>query len=167
MGVITINNPPANALNFEVKKHISENFDFCMSNSECKGLVITSEGRMFIAGADISEFGVETPQGIPELEDVIRKIELAPKPVIAALNGMALGGGMELAMGCHYRLADPSVTVGQPEVNLGFIPGGGGTQRLPRLVGPELALEMIVTGKPINASKAYEAGAIDLSLIHI
>ena len=161
VGVITINNPPANALNFEVKKYISENFDFCMSNSECKGLVITSEGRMFIAGADISEFGVETPQGIPELEDVIRKIELAPKPVIAALNGMALGGGMELAMGCHYRLADPSVTVGQPEVNLGFIPGGGGTQRLPRLVGPELALEMIVTGKPINATKAFEAGAID------
>jgi len=161
VGVITIDNPPANAMSFAAKKGVSDYLNSCMADDNCRAVVITGEGRIFIAGADISEFGKETPPGFPELEHIIQDIENSKKPVIAAFNGMALGGGMELAMGCHYRLAVPTVKVGQPEVNLGFIPGGGGTQRLPRLVGVELALEMIVTGKPIDARRALEAGAID------
>ena len=161
IGVITINNPPANAMNFEAKKGVSQYIEACMQDDACEAVVITGEGRIFVAGADISEFGKKTPDGVPELEDLIQEIENSPKPVVAAINGLALGGGMELAMGCHYRLALPTVKVGQPEVNLGFIPGGGGTQRLPRLAGVELALEMIVTGKPIDADRALEAGAID------
>lgn len=161
IGVITIDSPPANALSFATKKGIYDNFQACLADDACKGIVFTGAGRMFVAGADISEFGKPTPDGVPELEDIIRAFELSPKPVVAALNGLALGGGMELAMGCHYRLAVPTASIGQPEVKLGFIPGGGGTQRLPRLVGVELALEMIVGGNPIDANKALEAGALD------
>jgi 3-hydroxyacyl-CoA dehydrogenase len=161
IGVITIDNPPANALSFATKKGIYDNFKACLADEDCKGIVFTGAGRMFVAGADISEFGKPTPEGVPELENVIREFELSPKPIVAALNGLALGGGMELAMGCHYRVAAPTVSVGQPEVHLGFIPGGGGTQRLPRLVGVERALEMIVGGNPIDAVTALEAGALD------
>jgi len=161
VGIITIDNPPANAMSFAAKKGVSDYLNSCMTDDQYEAIIITGEGRIFVAGADISEFGKDTPAGVPELEDVIQNIENSDKPVTAAFNGMALGGGMELAMACHYRLATPAVKVGQPEVNLGFIPGGGGTQRLPRLVGVELALEMIVTGKPIDAAAALEAGAID------
>jgi len=161
VGIITIDNPPANAMSFAAKKGVSDYLNSCMTDDQYEAIIITGEGRIFVAGADISEFGKDTPAGVPELEDVIQNIENSDKPVVAAFNGMALGGGMELAMACHYRLATPAVKVGQPEVNLGFIPGGGGTQRLPRLVGVELALEMIVTGKPIDAAAALEAGAID------
>jgi 3-hydroxyacyl-CoA dehydrogenase len=161
IGVITIDYPPANALSFAVKKGLSEHFYACLEDDDCKGMVITGAGRMFVAGADIGEFGMATPEGVPELENFIREIEVAPKPVVAAINGMALGGGMELAMGSHYRIAAPSVSVGQPEVHLGFIPGGGGTQRLPRLIGVEKALEMIVGGNPIDAATALKYGAID------
>ena len=161
IGVITINNPPANAISFATREGLSQHLKACMNDEDCKAVVITGEGRIFVAGADISEFGKETPEGVPELEDLIQDIEQSPKPVVVAMNGLALGGGMELAMSCHYRLAAPTIEVGQPEVNLGFIPGGGGTQRLPRLVGVELALEMIVIGKPIDAKRAFEAGAID------
>jgi len=161
IGVITINNPPANALNFAAKKGILDHIRSCMDDNTFKAVVLTGEGLIFVAGADIREFGKQTPDGVPELEDIIQDIENSPKPVIAAINGLALGGGMELAMGCHYRLAAPTVKVGQPEVHLGFIPGGGGTQRLPRLVGVELALELIVTGNPIEVAKVYEAGAVD------
>ncbi len=161
ISIITINNPPANALSFAVVKGISDNFNACMADDNCKSVVITGAGRMFVAGADISEFGLPRPDDVPELDALIREMELAPKPIVAALNGLALGGGMELAMGCHYRIAAPTVSVGQPEVHLGFIPGGGGTQRLPRLVGIEKALEMIVGGNPIDAATALEYGAID------
>ena len=161
VGVITINNPPANAMSFAAKKGVSNYIRVCIEDNTCKAIVITGQGHIFIAGADISEFGKATPEGVPELEELIHDIEQSPKPVVAAINGLALGGGMELAMSCHYRLAVPTAQAGQPEVNLGFIPGGGGTQRLPRLVGIELALEMIVTGKPIDAQKAYESGAFD------
>ena len=161
VGVITIDNPPANAMSFAAKKGVSNYIKICIEDNTCSSVVITGQGHIFVAGADISEFGKETPAGVPELEDLINDIEQSPKPIVAAINGLALGGGMELAMSCHYRLAVPNAQAGQPEVNLGFIPGGGGTQRLPRLVGVELALEMIVTGKPIDAPKAYEAGAFD------
>jgi 3-hydroxyacyl-CoA dehydrogenase len=161
IGVITIDSPPANAISFAVKKGLNDYFQACLEDHECKAIVLTGGGRMFVAGADISEFGQTTPEGVPELEDIITNFELSPKPIVAAINGFALGGGMELAMGCHYRLIAPTASVGQPEVNLGFIPGGGGTQRLPRLVGVEMALEMIVRGNPIDAEKALAAGAVD------
>lgn len=161
IGVITINNPPANALSFAVVKGIGEKIEACMADDDCIGAVVTGAGKMFVAGADISEFGVPRPSDVPELEDVIKAIEDAPKPVVAAVNGLALGGGLELGMGCHYRLGAPKIVVGQPEVKLGLIPGGGGTQRLPRLAGVAKALEMIVEGEPINAQDALDSGVID------
>ena len=161
IGVIIINNPPANALSFAVVKGIGQRITECMEDNDCVGAVVTGAGKMFVAGADISEFNVPRPADVPELEDVIKAIEDAPKPVIAAVNGLALGGGLELAMGCHYRLGAPKIVVGQPEVKLGLIPGGGGTQRLPRLAGVAKALEMIVEGEPINAQDALDHGVID------
>ena len=138
VGVITIKNPPANAMSFAAKKGVSDYIKVCTEDNTCKAIVITGQGNIFIAGADISEFGKATPEGVPELEELINDIEQSPKPVVAAINGLALGGGMELAMSCHYRLAVPTAQAGQPEVNLGFIPGGGGTQRDPRPI-PNLA----------------------------
>ena len=165
VGVITINNPPANALNFEVKKHISENFDFCMSNSECKGLVITSEGRMFIAGADIKEFSEYNSLQATEMAEnghsLFNQIENLSKPAIAAINGFALGGGLELALACHIRIASPNAKMGLPEVSLGVIPGYGGTQRLSHLIGKGRAMEMILTTQIVEANKALEMGLIN------
>ncbi len=161
IGVITINNPPANALSFAVDKGLHEAVQRCTADDAIKAMVITGGGKMFVAGADISEFGKPRPDDVPELNDVIEGIEASDKPVVAALNGLALGGGLELAMSCHYRLAAPTIQVGQPEVKLGFIPGAGGTQRLPRLAGVEAALDMIVGGDPIKAQKALELGIVD------
>ena len=124
-----------------------------------KAVVIACAGRTFFAGADITEFG--KPPQAPSLHDVIAAIEAMPKPVVAALHGTALGGGFELALACHFRLAVPGARVGLPEVKLGLLPGAGGTQRLPRLVGPEKALQMIVTGEPIGAAEARADGIID------
>ena len=124
-----------------------------------KAVVIACAGRTFFAGADITEFG--KPPQAPSLHDVIAAIEAMPKPVVAALHGTALGGGFELALACHFRVAVPGARVGLPEVKLGLFPGAGGTQRLPRLVGPEKALQMIVTGEPIGAAEARENGIID------
>lgn len=161
IGVITINNPPANALSFAVTKGIDDALAGCLEDDEVTAIVVTGAGRMFVAGADIREFSMTRPDDVPELPDVIDNLESSTKPVIAAMNGLALGGGMELAMGCHYRLAAPSVSIGQPEVKLGLIPGAGGTQRLPRLIGVEAGLDAIVGGDPISAKKALELGALD------
>jgi 3-hydroxyacyl-CoA dehydrogenase len=161
IGVATINNPPANALSFAVVKGLDEAVKKCMADGQCVAMVITGGGRMFVAGADIREFNLKRPDDVPELHDMIKGIEDAPKPVVAALNGLALGGGLELAMGCHYRLIAPGAQVGQPEVKLGLIPGAGGTQRLPRLAGIEAALDMIVGGDPIAADKAVQLGIAD------
>ena len=124
-----------------------------------RAVVIACAGRTFFAGADITEFG--KPPQAPSLHDVIAAIEAIPKPVVAALHGTALGGGFELALACHFRVAVPAARLGLPEVKLGLLPGAGGTQRLPRLVGPEKALQMIVTGEPIGATEAREDGIID------
>jgi 3-hydroxyacyl-CoA dehydrogenase len=159
--VITINNPPANALSFAVIKGLGERIEDAMSDASVTAVVITGAGRMFVSGADIREFSVPRPKDVPQLFSVLDKIERSPKPVVAALNGLAFGGGLELAMGCHCRLAAPTVQVGQPEVKLGLIPGAGGTQRLPRLAGVEAALEMIAEGDPIDANRALELGIID------
>jgi len=161
IGVATINNPPANALSFAVVKGLDDAVRRCMAEPTCIGMVVTGAGRMFVAGADIREFNMKRPDDVPELHDMIKGIEDAPKPVVCAINGLALGGGLELAMGCHYRLIAAGAQVGQPEVKLGFIPGAGGTQRLPRLAGIDAALEMIVGGEPINADKAVALGIAD------
>jgi 3-hydroxyacyl-CoA dehydrogenase len=159
IAVITVDNPPVNALEHEVRAGLAAALDEAKGNDAAKAVVIACAGRTFFAGADITEFG--KPPQAPGLHDVIAAIEAMPKPVIAALHGTALGGGFELALACHFRVAAPGARVGLPEVKLGLLPGAGGTQRLPRIVGPEKALKMIVTGEPVGASEALADGIID------
>ncbi|PYN16028.1 MAG: 3-hydroxyacyl-CoA dehydrogenase, partial [Candidatus Rokuibacteriota bacterium] len=130
-----------------------------LRDAGAKALVIMGAGRTFSAGADIREF--DRPLAPPDLNDVIGRIEASPKLVVAALHGTALGGGLEVALGCHYRCALRSTRVGFPEVTLGLVPGAGGTQRLPRLVGAELALRIITSGEPMPAERAHSLGRID------
>jgi 3-hydroxyacyl-CoA dehydrogenase len=159
VAVVTIDSPPVNALSAAVRKGIVDGVNGAVADAGVKAIVIVCAGRTFIAGADITEFG-KPPQS-PSLHDVIDTIENSPKPVIAAIHGTALGGGLELALGCHYRVATKDAKIGLPEVKLGLLPGAGGTQRLPRAVGPELAVKMIVSGEFIGAAEALKAGAID------
>ena len=159
VAVVTADNPPVNALKHEVRAGLSEALSQARDDGAVKAVVIACAGRTFFAGADITEFG--KPPQAPGLDDVIAAIEAMPKPVVAALHGTALGGGFELALACHFRVAVPGARVGLPEVKLGLLPGAGGTQRLPRLVGPEKALRMIVTGEPIGAAEARADGIID------
>src|SRR5690242_6493238 len=159
IAVVTADNPPVNALKHEVRAGLAQALMQARDDGAVKAVVIACAGRTFFAGADITEFG--KPPQAPSLHDVIAAVEAMPKPVVAALHGTALGGGFELALACHFRVATPGARVGLPEVKLGLLPGAGGTQRLPRLVGPEKALRMIVTGEPIGASEARDAGAVD------
>jgi 3-hydroxyacyl-CoA dehydrogenase len=159
IAVVTVDNPPVNALKHEVRAGLAEALRQARGDGAVKAVVIACAGRTFFAGADITEFG--KPPQTPSLHDVIAAIEAMPKPVVAALHGTALGGGFELALACHFRVAAPGARVGLPEVKLGLLPGAGGTQRLPRLVGPEKALQMIVTGEPIGAAAARADGVID------
>jgi 3-hydroxyacyl-CoA dehydrogenase len=157
--VVTADNPPVNALKHELRAGLTEALAQACDDDAVRAVVIACAGRTFFAGADITEFG--KPPQAPSLHDVIAAIEAMPKPVVAALHGTALGGGFELALACHFRVAVPGARLGLPEVKLGLLPGAGGTQRLPRLVGPEKALQMIVTGEPIGAAEAREDGIID------
>ena len=157
--VIVSDNPPVNALGQAVRAGLKAGIEEALADDSVKAVVIRCEGRTFHAGADITEFG-KPPVG-PSLPEVIEQIEACTKPVVAAIHGTALGGGLEVALGAHFRVAVPSAKVGLPEVNLGILPGAGGTQRLPRVVGVAEALPMIVTGKPINMKKAAEIGLID------
>ncbi|MGI9204016.1 MAG: enoyl-CoA hydratase/isomerase family protein, partial [Woeseiaceae bacterium] len=157
--VITINNPPVNALSHGVRDGLLTQIVAADEDEACKAIVLRCDGRTFIAGADIKEFG--KPPQEPSLPDVVARIENCSKPVVAALHGTALGGGLEVALGCHYRIAATSAAVGLPEVNLGLLPGASGTQRLPRLIGAEKALDIMLSGKPIDASSALAVGAID------
>ncbi len=157
--VVTSNNPPVNALGQAVRAGLADAMAQAASDDSIKAVVITCEGRTFFAGADITEFG-KPPVG-PSLPDVIDTIEASKKPVIAAIHGTALGGGLEVALGCHYRIAIASAKLGLPEVKLGILPGAGGTQRLPRVVGVEAALPMIVKGDPIPAAAAERIGLVD------
>ena len=159
IAIVTSDNPPVNALKHEVRAGLAEALRQCRDDAAVKGVVIACARRTFFAGADITEFG--KPPQAPGLGEVIAAIEALPKPVVAALHGTALGGGFELALACHFRVAVPGARVGLPEVRLGLLPGAGGTQRLPRLIGPEKALKMIVTGDPIEASEALADGVID------
>jgi 3-hydroxyacyl-CoA dehydrogenase len=159
VAVVTTDNPPVNALKHEVRAGLTEALEQARNDSAVRAVVIACAGRTFFAGADITEFG--KPPQAPSLHDVITSIEAMPKPVVAALHGTALGGGFELALACHFRVAVSTARVGLPEVKLGLLPGAGGTQRLPRLVGPEKALQMIVSGEPIGAAEARADGIID------
>ncbi|WP_316229616.1 3-hydroxyacyl-CoA dehydrogenase NAD-binding domain-containing protein [Bradyrhizobium sp. SZCCHNR1070] len=159
VGIVTVDSPPVNALSAAVRGGILECVKAAVADPKIKAIVLTCAGRTFIAGADITEFG--KPPKPPALNDVLSTIENSPKPVIAAIHGTALGGGLEVALACHYRVATKEAKLGLPEVKLGLLPGAGGTQRLPRAVGPELAVKMIVGGDPIGAAEAHKAGLIE------
>ena len=159
VGVLTIDYPPVNALSVHTRIALDEGFRAFAADDRVKAIVLICAGRTFIAGADISEFG--KAMGGPNLQEVFDIIESGTKPVVAAIHGTALGGGYELALICHYRIAVPSAKVGLPEVALGLLPGAGGTQRLPRIVGIPAALDLITGGAPVPAKKALELGMID------
>jgi len=164
IAVITINNPPVNALSPGVPEGISEAIDQIVKDEMVKAAVVIGGGRTFVAGADIKEFEKMTSrpgQRGPGLLPLLLKIENCSKPVVMAIHGTALGGGLELAMAGHYRVAAPNAQVGQPEVKLGLIPGAGGTQRLPRLAGVAKALQMCTEGNPVKAQEALTAGILD------
>ncbi|WP_456280949.1 3-hydroxyacyl-CoA dehydrogenase NAD-binding domain-containing protein [Cupriavidus sp. JZ107] len=160
IAVLTIDSPPVNALSANVRAGILAGVQQAVADDAVKAIVLTCAGKTFIAGADITEFG-KPPTG-PALPEVQAAIEDAPKPVIAAIHGTALGGGLEVALVCHYRVAARSAKCGLPEVNLGLLPGAGGTQRLPRIVGVEKALEMVTSGTHVPAPAAAEMGLVDL-----
>ncbi|MEQ8743488.1 3-hydroxyacyl-CoA dehydrogenase NAD-binding domain-containing protein [Parasphingorhabdus sp.] len=157
--VIISNNPPVNALGAAVRQGLVDGIDQALSDDEIEAVVIRCDGRTFFAGADITEFG--KPMKGPNLADALDRLEASSKPVVAAIHGTALGGGCEVALACHYRVAVPSAKIGLPEVKLGLIPGAAGTQRLPRVVGAEAALPMVVIGNPISAAKAQTIGLVD------
>ena len=159
IAIVTIDNPPVNATSQAVRQALADAVASTEHNPDVKAVVLKCAGSTFVAGADIREFG--KPPLEPHLPDVLVQIENATKPWIAAVHGSALGGGLEIAMACHYRIATPQARLGLPEVTLGLIPGAGGTVRLPRLVSAEIALDMVAGGKPITAAKALEAGLID------
>lgn len=159
IALIQVDNPPVNALGYAVRHGLVDAIDQISADGKYKMVVIACKGRTFFAGADISEFG--KPMKDPSLPDVVNQIEALDVPVIAAIHGTALGGGLEIALGCHYRIAVASARLGLPEVLLGIIPGAGGTQRLPRLVGAQKAIAMITTGKPVSAKQALADGLID------
>ena len=159
VAVLTVNNPPVNALSRHVRQGLHEGLMQAGSDAAVQAVVITCAGRTFIAGADITEFG--KPPTEPSLHSVLDLIESCPKPVVAAIHGTALGGGLEVTLACHYRVGVKGARFGLPEVKLGLLPGAGGTQRLPRVVGAQKALQMIVSGDPIGADEALKVGLID------
>ncbi len=161
VGVITINNPPVNALAKQVRLSVAELIELAQDDPGTKALVICGSGRNFCGGADIREFNTPDRQVLPMTRHLMNIVEASAKPVVAAIHGPTLGGGLELALGCHYRIVDPDAQLGLPEVHRGVIPGASGTQRLPRLVGFRKGLEMIVGGTPVDAETALEIGLVD------
>jgi 3-hydroxyacyl-CoA dehydrogenase len=159
IGIAEVNNPPVNAINRAVRAGLAEALAEATINSDIKVMLIVSAGRVFMAGVDITEF--TEPFSGPSLQALEQAIETAPIPVVVAIQGLALGGGLELAMSCHYRIAAADAKLGLPEITLGLIPGAGGTQRLPRLIGAKLALDMMLGGVPITAENGAACGLID------
>ncbi len=167
VAVVTIDNPPVNALGPGVREALEEAVRRATEDAAIDAIVVNGAGRTFVAGADINVFRtLTTPaQSVRRSEGIhasLTRLEDTGKPLVAAIHGHALGGGLELAMACHYRIATSDARVGQPEIHLGIIPGAGGTQRLPRLCGARLALELCTQGKPMPAPQARDAGIIDL-----
>ena len=159
IAVITVDNPPVNALKQVVRAGLLSTLTQARDDAATRAIVLVGAGRTFIAGADITEFG--KPSQPPSLPEIIGLIENSPKPVIAAMHGTPLGGGLELTLACHFRIAAPGTRLGLPEIKLGLIPGAGGTQRLPRLVGMDRAMAMILSGEPVPAQQALADGLID------
>jgi len=157
--IVLSNNPPVNALGAAVRQGLVAAIEEAEADDAVKAVVIACEGQTFFAGADITEFG--KPPVMPWLPTVVDRIEACSKPVVAAIHGTALGGGLEVALACHYRVAVPTAKLGTPEVKLGLLPGAGGTQRLPRVAGVRKALEMCATGNPIGAKEAFDCGLVD------
>ena len=159
VGVITIDSPPVNALGVAVRRAIKDGFEQALTDDGVNSIVLICAGRTFFAGADITEFG-KPPQS-PSLPELVSYMETSAKPTIAAIHGTALGGGLEVALHCHFRIATPSAKVGLPEVHLGLLPGAGGTQRLPRVVGVPAALEIMTSGRQVPAPEALDLGIVD------
>ncbi len=160
VAVLAINNPPVNALGLAVKKALAERFDAAVSDDGITSIVIAGEGKHWSAGADIKEFGPALEDG-PSLPELVDRIERSPKPVVAALHGTVAGGALELALGCHYRVAEEGASMSLPEVTLGILPGAGGTARLPRLIGVEAALDLILNGRRVGAAEGVPLGLVD------
>src|SRR2546425_18940 len=161
VAVITMNNPPVNGLGFDLRRGIVEGLTRAEADANVKAVVLIGSARAFSAGADIREFGSPRASAEPNLNTVIRMLESARKPVIAAIGGACMGGGLELAMGCHYRVAVKGAQIALPEVKLGLMPGAGGTQRLPRLIGAEAALNMIVSGNSVPSEQLKDSALFD------
>ena len=159
IAVVTVDNPPVNALGRAVRQGLWDAVEALDADPSVDAVVLVCAGRTFIAGADVNEFG-KAPEP-PHLPDLVARIEAAAKPWTAAIHGSALGGGFEVALGCRFRVAVPTAVVGLPEVTLGVMPGAGGTVRLPRLVAPEVAVEIVTTGKPVKAPEALDLGLVD------
>src|SRR5438034_8120679 len=164
VALITVDNPPVNALSAGVPEGIAAAIERAAHDASVSAVVLIGAGRTFVAGADIKQLEEQAHgrgPGAPNIHQLLKSIEDCPKPVVVAIHGTALGGGLELAMAGHYRVASPDAQAGQPEVNLGIIPGAEGSQRLPRLVGVEGALEMFISGKAIRAPEAVRLGLFD------
>ena len=160
IALMTIDNPPVNPLSSGVRQGLSDGVNAALADDNVKAIILTGAGRAFIAGADISEFGGKA-EG-PSLHDCLTTMENSAKPIIAAINGTAFGGGLEVALCCHYRVIAASAPVGLPEVKLGLLPGAGGTQRLPRIVGSALAKELIFTARVLDGQSAKQASKLHL-----
>ena len=161
IGIITLDNPPVNGLSFAVRRGLADQVEAAIADDAVHAIVVRGAGKMFCGGADIRQFGQTPPPNAANLPEAINQLESSSKPVVAAIHGVAAGGGLEVALGCHYRLASPATRLGLPEVTLGFVPGAGGTQRLPRLIGVQKALEVIVGGQLLPADRALALGIID------
>ena len=151
VAVITMDNPPVNGLGYDTRRGIVDGLDRALADTKVKAIVVTGAGKAFSGGADIREFGSPKAGAEPNLLSVIAALEASPKPIVAAVHSVAMGGGLELALGCHYRVAAKGAQIALPEVKIGLIPGAGGTQRLPRVLGVETALNMIVSGEPVKS----------------
>jgi 3-hydroxyacyl-CoA dehydrogenase len=159
IGLVIVDNPPVNAISQSVRQGLEDCFRAAAQDASIDAVVLLCDGRTFIAGADLAEF--DAPMAEPTCHQVFSVIEGMDKPVIAALHGTALGGGLETALACHYRVADSGARLGFPEINLGLVPGAGGTQRLPRIVGVQTALQMLLSGNPVDAGEALSCGLVD------
>jgi 3-hydroxyacyl-CoA dehydrogenase len=161
VAVLQVDNPPVNGLGHATRKALLDGLERALDDAAVKAIVITGTDRVFSGGADIREFNTPAALAEPNLLQLIDAVERSPKPVIAAINGVCMGGGLELSLGCSYRVATPDAALGLPEVKIGLLPGAGGTQRLPRAVGAELGLQMIVSGDPIPAAEALKHGLVE------
>jgi len=160
IAVITLTNPPVNGLGFSTRIGITDGLSKANADDAVKAIVLTGAGKAFSGGADIKEFGTPKALQEPNLLSVILSLEASPKPVVAAIHSVCMGGGLELALGCHYRVAAPGTSVALPEVKLGLLPGAGGTQRLPRAVGKSKAMDMALTGRMMDATEAERSGLV-------